>query len=147
MAYLRAKLLELRREHHRGLRRELAVPTNELRLHPGDSSDAAEATSVRETAVYMAELEASELEQIDEALAKIKKGTYGICEECGDRISGARLKAVPFASLCIRCKEREEKAQVAKERTPRRWRDMVNQRSDVFDPIVLNGSIRGRRLG
>lgn len=46
---------------------------------------------------------------IDEALRRIKDGTYGACQTCGKDISKARLEAVPHARLCIDCKEKEEK--------------------------------------
>jgi RNA polymerase-binding transcription factor DksA len=41
------------------------------------------------------------LSDIDEALSKLDKGTYGICEECGQPIGEARLEAMPAARLCI----------------------------------------------
>ena len=41
------------------------------------------------------------LSDIDEALSKLDKGTYGICEECGRPIGEARLEAMPTARLCI----------------------------------------------
>ena len=44
------------------------------------------------------------VEEIDRALAKIDDGTYGICEKCGEPIKKARLKALPYAALCISCK-------------------------------------------
>jgi RNA polymerase-binding protein DksA len=48
------------------------------------------------------------LSQIDEALAKIDKGTYGTCDKCGGPIAEARLDALPYATLCIKCQERAE---------------------------------------
>jgi DnaK suppressor protein len=47
-------------------------------------------------------------EKIASALSKIEDGTFGICEECGRRISEKRLIARPIARLCIKCKEKEE---------------------------------------
>jgi DnaK suppressor protein len=44
------------------------------------------------------------IEEIDRALEKIDAGTYGICEQCGQPIPKARLKALPYASLCVACK-------------------------------------------
>jgi DnaK suppressor protein len=44
------------------------------------------------------------VDEIDRALAKIGAGTYGICERCGEPIKKARLKALPYAALCIECK-------------------------------------------
>lgn len=42
--------------------------------------------------------------EIDVALAKVDKGTYGVCERCGERIPKERLKALPHAALCVKCK-------------------------------------------
>jgi len=44
------------------------------------------------------------VEEIDKALAKIADGTYGYCEQCGHPIPKARLKALPYAALCVACK-------------------------------------------
>ena len=44
------------------------------------------------------------LEAIDYALRQTQKGTYGICERCGEPIDPARLEAVPEATLCVKCK-------------------------------------------
>ncbi|MBU0984305.1 MAG: TraR/DksA C4-type zinc finger protein [candidate division Zixibacteria bacterium] len=48
------------------------------------------------------------LHHIDEALLRIKDGTYGKCHSCGKNIQLNRLKAVPHARLCIQCKSEEE---------------------------------------
>ena len=49
------------------------------------------------------------LEQIEFALSRIENGTYGICESCGNAIGKGRLQAFPRATLCVSCKEREER--------------------------------------
>lgn len=46
----------------------------------------------------------SSVEEIDRALEKLDAGTYGVCEKCGENIPKERLKALPYASLCVRCK-------------------------------------------
>lgn len=48
------------------------------------------------------------LKKIAKALGKIKRGTYGMCEECDGEISFERLKARPVAEMCISCKEESE---------------------------------------
>ncbi len=63
----------------------------------------------RELNLDLASTEQKRLNAIDEALQKIEDGTYGKCEICGAKISVQRLKAVPYAKLCIKCKEEEEK--------------------------------------
>ena len=49
------------------------------------------------------------LAQSERALASIDGGTYGSCESCGEPIGKARLQAFPRATLCVRCKQREER--------------------------------------
>ena len=46
--------------------------------------------------------------RIEEALAKIEEGTFGLCEMCEEPIDVKRLEAQPVAEMCIRCKEQEE---------------------------------------
>lgn len=43
------------------------------------------------------------------ALSRICKGEYGMCEDCGERISQRRLKAVPYARRCVGCQDRIER--------------------------------------
>jgi DnaK suppressor protein len=44
------------------------------------------------------------VDEVDRALAKMDAGTYGVCERCGQAIPKARLKALPYAALCVACK-------------------------------------------
>ncbi|MGI6129385.1 MAG: TraR/DksA C4-type zinc finger protein [bacterium] len=48
------------------------------------------------------------LAQVDHALEKLEAGDYGVCERCGEQIDTARLNALPWATLCYHCQEREE---------------------------------------
>ena len=48
------------------------------------------------------------LEQIEASLERIEEGTYGQCEECGVKIPKARLNAIPYATLCVRCASQQE---------------------------------------
>ena len=49
------------------------------------------------------------LDKIEKALRKIEDGSFGTCEECGEEISIKRLEARPETTLCIRCKEDQER--------------------------------------
>jgi len=49
------------------------------------------------------------LDKIEKALRKIEDGSFGVCEECGEEISIKRLEARPETTLCIRCKEDQER--------------------------------------
>ncbi len=53
---------------------------------------------------------------IDEALRRIKNGTYGICHNCGKPIQRRRLNAVPHARLCIQCKSAEEERKAGRKK-------------------------------
>lgn len=48
---------------------------------------------------------------LDEALRRIDKGTYGVCEECGEKIPPRRLEAFLAARLCVRCQSKHERLQ------------------------------------
>lgn len=48
------------------------------------------------------------LEQVEDALERFRQGTYGLCEQCGAEIDPARLEALPYATLCIRCQQRHD---------------------------------------
>ena len=61
-----------------------------------------------EMALQIAQNESGDLAQIDEALRKIDDSTYGICEGCNKTIPAPRLEVLPFATLCVRCKEKQE---------------------------------------
>lgn len=56
------------------------------------------------------------IKKIDEALARIEEGTYGICESCGNPIGLKRLEARPVTTLCIECKTMQEEEEKLLER-------------------------------
>jgi DnaK suppressor protein len=74
----------------------------------GDSADLAFDSGSEEVASQLAELESRELVQIERALAKLKQGTYGLCEGCLRKIPVARLNALPFSTTCIECQREME---------------------------------------
>ncbi len=51
------------------------------------------------------------LEKIQKALERIEDGSFGVCEDCGESISVKRLEARPETTLCIRCKEDQERVE------------------------------------
>ena len=73
-----------------------------------DPSDRATLESDRNFTLRIRDRERKLILKIKEALGRIEEGTYGICEECGEDISEARLKARPVTTLCIDCKKRQE---------------------------------------
>lgn len=84
---------------------EKEYPSSEV----GDSIDQAADSSARELLFELNHGERQRLENIESALKKIEQGRFGMCENCGDRIIKKRLKAVPYARFCIKCKAKMEK--------------------------------------
>ena len=72
-------------------------------------ADAGTATFERERDLSLVNNVVDLMERIDRALAKIEDGTYGLCERCGKPIEKLRLKALPYANLCIKDKQAEER--------------------------------------
>lgn len=94
------------------LRKRLGVELADLSLSKapgGDAADAAFDASGEEMASHLAELEAKELAQVERALKRLKQGTYGSCEACSSKILIARLNALPYSTLCIKCQRETER--------------------------------------
>lgn len=75
----------------------------------GDSADVAFEAGSDEMASHLAELDSRELSQIERALARLKQGTYGICESCSQKIPIGRLNALPYSTTCIECQREMER--------------------------------------
>lgn len=85
--------------------RRALVPAAED-LH-GDVIDHANADAEAELQIHLHKSDGSLARAIEDALARIRQGTYGACEVCKQPISEARLQAVPWTRLCRECKERQ----------------------------------------
>jgi RNA polymerase-binding transcription factor len=81
---------------------------NPLAVPSGDSADAAFDAGSNEISSQLAEIEARELSQVQRALTRLKQGTYGSCEVCHIRIPVARLNALPYSTMCIKCQRELE---------------------------------------
>ena len=72
-------------------------------------ADVATDTYDREFSLGLASNERQLLYELDDAMKKIEEGTFGTCEDCKNLITKTRLKAVPYARLCVKCQEKKEK--------------------------------------
>ncbi len=79
-----------------------------------DPSDRATLESDRNFTLRIRDRERKLIGKIKEALERIDNKTYGLCEECGEDISEARLRARPVTTLCIDCKKRQENEEKVK---------------------------------
>jgi RNA polymerase-binding transcription factor len=100
-----------------GFRAEIAQAESEIAERLGDSvsaagddtADAGAKTFQREHELALTQNARELLELSERALARIDAGTFGVCESCGQPIGKARLLAFGRATLCVACKQREER--------------------------------------
>lgn len=115
-----AELSKVRRELESEiveLRAEISKAESEIAERMGnavadagdDQADAGAKTFQREHELALTHNSRELLAQNERALARILSGTYGVCESCGEAIGKARLQAFPRATLCVACKQREER--------------------------------------
>jgi RNA polymerase-binding protein DksA len=118
LEHFRTLLLERRRaitgaiDHlHKENPGSLVDETGELVSGSADQhpADTATETVDREIDYTLEEHDERLLGEIDAALKRIDDGTYGTCVNCGAQISPDRLEAMPWATLCIDCKRKEER--------------------------------------
>jgi DnaK suppressor protein len=83
--------------------------TDAVRDAGDDQADAGTKVFEREHELALTQNAQDLLDQGERALARIDAGTYGVCESCGQPIGKARLQAFPRATLCVICKQRQER--------------------------------------
>ncbi|MFN7812562.1 MAG: TraR/DksA family transcriptional regulator [Planctomycetia bacterium] len=107
---LRAILVRRRDALRSALAGDLTL-LRELRSEsPGDLVDAAYDSAQDEISSQLAEVESRELANIENALDRMKAGSYGLCEVCSGKIPLARLDALPYATMCIECQRELERS-------------------------------------
>lgn len=91
-----------------GLGAPQADGVGELSAYDNHSADLGSETFERGKDIGLKGNAEAIIDKINEALVRIDEGTYGWCEWCGAPINEERLEAVPYTSLCLRCKSEEE---------------------------------------
>ena len=91
-------------EKLRSLRETLPVEAGVVR----DAEEQSVDDFVTEVDMALMQMKSETLSRIDQAIARLDNGTYGLCQECDEEISAPRLKALPFAALCRDCQEDTE---------------------------------------
>jgi DnaK suppressor protein len=100
----------LEAERARLLRR---IAAEEAKLRPStdenpDRSTLAQEYASQERKIAFFEQHCEELMEVESALARLDEGTYGLCTRCNQPINPARLEVLPWASMCIPCKSKQE---------------------------------------
>ena len=80
-----------------------------------DPNDRASLESDRNFTLRIRDRERKLISKIEKAIQRIEDGSFGICEECGCEISARRLEARPVTTLCIACKEEQERKEKARQ--------------------------------
>jgi DnaK suppressor protein len=104
---LDAKGREIVKRARQTLDEDMAVDAAEL----PDEMDQASSEYLQSFTFRLRGREKVFLEKIQKAIERLDSGTFGVCEECGERISVKRLEARPEATLCVRCKEDQERVE------------------------------------
>ena len=103
----RKSLLAKRTELAQRLGVTQATERQEVAEGQNDNAQLREVSDIRDDLDSQA---ATELDQVNQALARLDAGEYGLCADCEEPIAEARLKALPYATLCIQCVEEAEKS-------------------------------------
>lgn len=85
-----------------------AESTGDLSRMPIHMADIGSDNFEQEFTLSLMETEEGTLDAVETAIEKIEDGIYGECEECGGQISKARLQAIPYTPLCIKCAQKLE---------------------------------------
>lgn len=107
----KTELEHILREHRLALILELHRRTREMQLEQPlgavkivqDEAESLEAKFQTEMEFALLQMKTETIEKINNALRSLGDGTYGLCYDCGDEISGHRLRALPFATRCRDC--------------------------------------------
>lgn len=101
------KRMEIIRKAQQTLDEDMTLDANDL----PDEMDLASSEYLQSFTFRLRGREKVFLDKIQKALEKIDSGTFGVCDDCGERISVKRLEARPETTLCIRCKEDQERVE------------------------------------
>lgn len=88
---------------------QIRSETKDSKSDKGDIYDIASVERERELSLTFGDRERNKLQNVEEALQRLKEGIYGECDECGESIGEQRLRALPFTCVCVECKSKEEK--------------------------------------
>ncbi len=109
VAVFKRKLLEMRRDLLGQVEKNKLYSKEVGEDGIPDSGDVAAYSYSKEVLMGLGENERTKLRLVEEALAKIDEGTYGVCERCEEAIPVKRLELLPFTRYCVQCQSELEK--------------------------------------
>ena len=102
------EILMKRRQEILDNQKPLADSMIDTNTRQGDLADQANGNNEVHIHLKLKQTDAKILIAIEEALQRVESGSYGVCRDCGDEISRARLEAIPWTRVCISCKEKQK---------------------------------------
>lgn len=103
------KLLEEREKILNDVLAKIRAESSVHKRETGDIYDIASDERERELSLTLGDRDRKKLSEIDLALERIKNGSYGECEECGEPIAEKRLEVLPFTRVCVDCQSSYER--------------------------------------
>jgi len=130
MSELKARLLARRSRLLRGIQNQLGALRQSREHVASDTADIASDAMQDFESLRLAEFEVQELRKIDGAIRRIDSGSFDVCEECNGPIGQERLRALPYATLCVRCQQRLE-AEGTGSRDEEHWGEVVEAEEEL----------------
>lgn len=128
------KLVEMKRNVLREMDEDLKLGREGGKEEGMDTYDLASEERDREINFILTDRDREKLQAIQDAIARINEGTYGMCESCEAEIAEGRLNALPFTRLCVTCQaEAEKEAKSAKRFDDDRTYRKLGATDDVDD--------------
>jgi DnaK suppressor protein len=91
------------------LKQSRSEASGDLSRMPIHMADIGSDNFEQEFTLSLIESDGSTLAMIETSLERIEEGTYGQCDDCGAKIPKTRLHAIPYATLCVHCAEKQER--------------------------------------
>ena len=106
---MKKTLIDMKEDILIGITDGIKSESDNTKREVGDIHDVASSERDRELSLILGDRDRGKLASIESALLRIADGSYGLCEECGEKIADGRLKILPFATVCVECKSIDER--------------------------------------
>ncbi len=106
---MKRTLIKMKKDILIGISDGIKSESDHTKREVGDVHDVASSERDRELSLILGDRDRGKLANIESALSRIEDDSYGFCEECGEKIADGRLKILPFTTVCVECKSKDER--------------------------------------
>lgn len=106
---MKKTLTEMKENILVGISDGIRSESDDTKREVGDVHDVASSERDRELSLILDDRDRGKLASIESALLRIEDDSYGFCDECGEKIAEGRLKILPFTTVCVDCKSKDER--------------------------------------